>query len=155
MCLLRMSTCTSHISPSRESECLNMAYEFSNYAVKATLVAGADLSEKQYHFVKIDNGTGRAVIVSGATDRPVGVLQNNPTSGQEAEVLIVGGTKLAAGGTASAGQALFANASGQGVTLAYGSTGSAAFSVGTFITAGSASAIVTAVIDCAAASRGL
>jgi hypothetical protein len=132
-----------------------MAYEFSNYAVKATLVAGADLSAKQYHFVKIDNGTGQAVAVDGATDRPVGVLQNNPTAGQEAEVLIVGGTKLAAGGTASAGQPLFASASGNAVTLVFGTTGSAAFAVGTFITDASASAIVTAVIDCANAGRGL
>jgi hypothetical protein len=132
-----------------------MAYEFSNYAVKATLVAGEDLSGKQYHFVKIDNGTGNAVAVDGATDRPVGVLQNNPLSGQEAEVLIVGGTKVVAGGTASAGQPLFASASANAVTLVFGGTGSAAFAVGTFVTAGSASATVTAVIDCANAGRGL
>lgn len=132
-----------------------MAYEFSNYAVKTTLVAGADLSAKQYHFVKIDNGTGNAVLVNGATDRPVGVLQNNPIAGQEAEVLIVGGTKVVAGGTASAGQPLFASASGNAVTLTFGTTGSAAYAVGTFVTAGSASAVTTAVIDCAAASRGL
>ena len=132
-----------------------MAYEFSNYSVKATLVAGADLSTKQYHFVKIDNGTGYAVVVSDATDRPVGVLQNNPTSGQEAEVLITGGTKIVGGGTASAGQPLFASASGNAVTLAFGTTGSAAYAVGTFITSATASAIATAVIDCANAGRGL
>ena len=132
-----------------------MAYEFSNYAVKATLVAGEDLSAKQYHFVKINNGTGQAEAVDGATDRPVGVLQNNPTAGQEAEVLIVGGTKVVAGGTASAGQPLFASASGNAVTLVFGGSGSAAYAVGTFITGASASATVTAVIDCANAGRGL
>jgi hypothetical protein len=132
-----------------------MAYEFSNYAVKATLVAGEDLSAKQYHFVKIDNGTGRAVAVNGATDRPVGVLQNNPTTGQEAEVLITGGTKIVAGGTASAGQPLFASASANAVTLVFGTTGSAAYAVGTFVTAASASAVATAAIDCANAGRGL
>lgn len=132
-----------------------MAYEFSNYAVKVTLEAGEDLSAKQYHFIKIDNGTGKAVAVNGATDRPFGVLQNNPKSGQEAEVLIVGGTKIAAGGTASAGQPLFANSSAKAVTLAFGTTGSAAYVVGTFVAAGSASAITTAAIDCANAGRGL
>lgn len=132
-----------------------MAYEFSNYAVKTTLVAGEDLSAKQYHFVKIDNGTGKAVAVSGATDRPIGVLQNNPTSGQEAEVLIVGGTKIECGGSASAGQALFASASATAVTLAFGTTASAAYSVGTFIAAGAAGEVSTAVIDCANAARGL
>jgi hypothetical protein len=132
-----------------------MAYEFSNYSVKTTLVAGENLSAKQYHFVKIDNGTGKAVAVSAATDRPIGVLQNNPTSGQEAEVLIVGGTKLKAGGSASAGQALFASASATGVTLAFGTTGSAAYSVGTFITSATSGAIATAVVDCANSARGL
>jgi hypothetical protein len=132
-----------------------MAYEFSNYAVKTTLVAGADLSSSQYKFVKIDNATGYAVIVSGATDRPIGVLQNNPISGAEAEVLIVGGTKVYAGGTASAGQPLFASASATAVTLAFGTTGSAAYAVGTFITTGAATNVVTAVIDCSNPGRGL
>lgn len=132
-----------------------MAYEFSNYAVKHTFTAGEDLSAKQYHFVKIDNGDGDVVAVTGATDRPIGVLQNTPTSGQAAEVLIVGGTKVEAGGSASFGQPLFASASATAVTLAFGTTGSAAYSVGTFIENGAAGAITTAVIDCAAAARGL
>lgn len=132
-----------------------MAYEFSNYAVKVTLVAGEDLSAKQYHFVKIDNGTGKAVAVSGATDRPIGVVQNNPSSGQEAEVLISGGTKIKAGGSASAGQALFASASATGVTLAFGTTASAAYAVGTWVTAGASGEIATAVINCANSGRGL
>jgi hypothetical protein len=132
-----------------------MAYEFSNYAVKVTLVAGEDLSAKQYHFVKIDNGTGKAVAVSGATDRPIGVVQNNPSSGQEAEVLISGGTKIKAGGSASAGQALFASASATGVTLAFGTTASAAYAVGTWVSAGAAGEIATAVINCANSGRGL
>jgi hypothetical protein len=70
-----------------------MAYEISNYSVKVTLVAGADLSAKQYTFVKL-NSSGEAIAAAAATDIPIGVLQNAPTSGQEAEVLVVGGTKL-------------------------------------------------------------
>lgn len=132
-----------------------MAYEFSNYAVKHTFTAGEDLSAKQYHFVKIDNGDGDVVAVSAATDRPIGVLQNTPTSGQAAEVLIVGGTKIEAGGSASFGQPLFTSSSATAVTLAYGTTASAAFSVGTFIENAAAGAITTAVIDCANAARGL
>jgi hypothetical protein len=72
-----------------------MAYEISNYSVKVTLVAGADLSALQYTFVKL-NSSGEAIAVAAATDVPIGVLQNAPTSGQEAEVLVVGGTKLVA-----------------------------------------------------------
>jgi hypothetical protein len=132
-----------------------MAYEFSNAAVKTTFTAGADLSSAQYKFVKIDNATGNVVAVSGATDRPIGVLQNSPTSGQAAEVTIVGGTKVEAGGSASVGQPLFSNASAVAVTLAFGTTGSAAFVLGTFVENASSGAITTAVIDCANAGRGL
>jgi hypothetical protein len=132
-----------------------MAYEFSAAAVKTTFVAGADLSTKQYHFVELDNGTGRVTVADGATDRPIGVLQNTPLSGEAAEVCIVGGTKVVAGGTASAGQPAFTSASGNAVTLAFGTTGSAAFVVGTFIEPAAAGAITTAVINCANSGRGL
>jgi len=132
-----------------------MAYEFSNSAVKVTRTAGADLSGAQYKFVKLDNGTCNAVAVNGATDRPFGVLQNAPTSGQAAEVTIVGGTKVQAGGTASVGQPLFSNASAVAVTLAFGTTGSAAYVVGTFVEDAASGAITSAVIDCANAGRGL
>jgi hypothetical protein len=132
-----------------------MAFEFSNYSVKHTFVAGENLSAKQYHFVKIDNGDGEVVAVSGATDRPIGVLQNTPTAGQAAEVLIVGGTKVECGGSASYGQPLFASASATAVTLAFGSTASAAYSVGTFIENATAGTVAAAVIDCANAARGL
>jgi hypothetical protein len=132
-----------------------MAFEFSNAAVKTTFTAGEDLSAKQFHFVKIDNGDGDVVAVSAATDRPIGVLQNAPTAGQAAEVTIVGGTKVECGGSASFGQPLFSSASATAVTLAFGTTASAAFSVGTFIESAAAGAIAAAVIDCASAARGL
>ena len=132
-----------------------MAFEFSNAAVKTTFTAGEDLSAKQFHFVKIDNGDGHVVAVSGATDRPIGVLQNAPTAGQAAEVTIVGGTKVECGGSASFGQPLFSSASATAVTLAFGTTASAAYSVGTFIESAAAGAIAAAVIDCANAARGL
>ena len=52
-----------------------MAYESNAYALKITLVAGADLSSAQYKFVKLDSN-GAAVVCSAVTDVPVGVLQN-------------------------------------------------------------------------------
>ena len=131
-----------------------MAFEFSNAAVKTSFTAGEDLSAKQYHFVKIDNGDGDVVAVSGATDRPIGVLQNAPTAGQAAEVTIVG-TKVECGGSASFGQPLFSSASATAVTLAFGTTASAAYAVGTFIENAAAGAVAAAVIDCASAARGL
>ncbi len=132
-----------------------MAYDFSAHAVRTTLTAGADLSAKQFHFVEINNADGTVTAVDGATDRPIGVLQNTPTSGQAADVLITGGTKVVAGGTASAGQPLFSNSGASAVTLVVGGTGSAAYLVGTFIEPAAAGAITTAVINCANAGRGL
>lgn len=83
-----------------------MAYEISNYAVKVTLVAGEDLSAKQYTPVIIKPGvSGNAsdgtVISITSTQAPsdtdkrvVGILQNAPLAGQEAEVVLVGVTKI-------------------------------------------------------------
>lgn len=132
-----------------------MAYDFNANAIRTTFVAGADLSDKQFHFVEVDNATGKVTAVDGATDRPVGVLQNTPKDGEAADVLIAGGSKVAAGGTASPGQPVFSNASAVAVTLGIGTTGSAAFVVGTFIEPAAAGAITTAVINCANAGRGL
>ena len=132
-----------------------MAYEFSNSAVKVSRVAGEDLSAAQYKFVELDNGDGTVKVVNAATDRPFGVLQNAPTSGQIAEITVVGGTKVECGGTASVGQPLFANSSGLAVTLAFGTTGSAAYVVGTFVEDAANGEISTAVINCANSGRGL
>jgi len=103
----------------------------------------------------LDNGTGNVLAVDGATDRPFGVLQNDPESGEIAEITIVGGTKVEAGGTASVGQPLFSNASAVAVTLAVGGSGSTSYLVGTFVEDAASGAVTTAVIDCANAGRGL
>jgi hypothetical protein len=132
-----------------------MAYDFSAHAVRTTLTAGADLSAKQFHFVEINVADGTVTAVDNATDRPIGVLQNTPEAGQAADVLITGGTKVVAGGTASPGQPLFSNSGASAVTLVVGGTGSAAYLVGSFIEPAAAGAITTAVINCANAGRGL
>lgn len=132
-----------------------MAFDFSNSAVKTTFTAGEDLSGKQYHFVKIDNGDGEVVAVSAGTDRPIGVLQNAPLAGQAAEVTIVGGTKVECGGSASFGQAVFSSSSATAVTLAFGTTASAAFVAGAFIENAAAGTLAAAVINCANSARGL
>jgi hypothetical protein len=133
-----------------------MAYDFSANAVRTTLIAGADLSEKQFHFVEVSNADGTVTVCDNLADRPIGVLQNTPKSGEAADVLIVGGSKVAAGGTASPGQALFTSASGTAITVAFGAAaaGSAAFVLGSFIEPAAAGAITTAVINCANSGRG-
>ena len=129
-----------------------MAYEFSNYSVKVTLVAAADLSTKQYTFVKLDSD-GKVAAASGATDIPIGVLQNAPIAGQEAEVLVVGGTKIVAGAAIGEGALVGTGATGKAVALVAG-TDTTKYVVGTLLTESAADGnIVTAVINCANPGR--
>lgn len=129
-----------------------MAYEISNYSVKVTLVAAADLSSKQYTFVKLD-ASGQAAAAAAATDIPIGVLQNAPTAGQEAEVLVVGGTKIVAGAAIGEGALIGTSSAGKAVALVAG-TDTTKYVVGTLLTESAADGnIVTAVINCANPGR--
>jgi hypothetical protein len=132
-----------------------MAYEISNYAVKITLVAAADLSSNQYNFVKLDS-TGKAAAVTATTDRPIGILQNAPTLGQEAEVLVVGGSKLVAGGAITEGAVIGTSAAGKGSALTIGgSSGTAFYILGTSLEeVSAANSVTTVVVNCASAARG-
>lgn len=79
-----------------------MATEASQ-PLKITLAAAADISAKQFMFVKIDTA-GKAAAITATTDVPIGVLQNKPTAaGQTAEIVVVGVTKIVAGGTVTPG----------------------------------------------------
>jgi hypothetical protein len=127
-----------------------MAFEFSNYSVKITRVAGADLSALQYTFVKLST-TDTVVTCTAATDIPIGVLQNAPTSGQEAEVLIVGGTKLVAGATIAIGNTLGTTSAGAASVLTV--TDTTKFVLGSAISGGASAEIITAVVNCANPTR--
>lgn len=123
-----------------------MAFEISNYAVKITRVAGADLSAKQYHFVEMA-ADGTITACNGAGDLPIGVLQNAPLSGQEAEVLVVGGTKVVAGEAVSTASIIGTSATGTAVAKDTTTN----YRVGRVIDAtGAADGVtVSAIINCA------
>jgi hypothetical protein len=80
----------------------------------STLVAGADLSAKQYYACKI-NSSGYAVL-SGAGENSVGIIQNEPTSGQATNVAVVGESFAIYGAAVTAGANLTPDASGRLVT---------------------------------------
>lgn len=124
-----------------------MAYEISNYAVRITLEAAADLSGSQYCFVKID-GNGKAAVCSAATDKPIGVLQNQPIAGKEASILVEGGTKIKASAAITAGVAIGTTSTGTAVTMVQG-TDTTKYITGTAVTASAAANnIITAVVSC-------
>ena len=95
--------------------------------------------------------TDTGVTCSAATDIPIGVLQNAPTSGQEAEILIVGGTKLVAGATLAIGDILGVTSAAKASVLA--TTDTTKYVVGTAISGGASNDVITAVINCANPGR--
>ena len=108
-----------------------MAYDNSGiHFGQAT--AAADLSAKQFFAVKVT--AANVVNLAGAGDGPIGVLQNKPTSGQAADVLVFGMTKASAGAAIAAGAKVMVDSNGQFQTA----SGSAKYYVGTAVTAASA-----------------
>lgn len=132
-----------------------MAYEVSNYAVRITLEAAADLSGAQYCFVKLDSN-GKAALLTAATDKPLGVLQNQPIAGKEATILVEGGTKVKASAAIAIGASIGSTTSNTGaVTLVQG-TDLTKYVVGTAVTAASAAnELFTAVVSCGSAARAV
>ena len=65
------------------------------------LKAGADLSAKRYHFVYL-TAVNTVTFCTNAADDPIGILQNAPASGEEAEVVSHGFSKLIVDGNAGA-----------------------------------------------------
>ena len=74
--------------------------------------ASADLSGKQFYFVKL-SGAGTVTVCAAATDVPIGVLQNKPTSGQAAEVMMLGISKVSSDAALSRGNLIGTSGDGQ------------------------------------------
>lgn len=129
-----------------------MAYEASQ-PLKISLTAGADLSSSQYRLVKLD-GSGNAVVCSGVTDIPVGVLQNKPTSGGAAEIVVVGVSKVNTDAALSIGALIGTSADGQADAKVAG-TDTTEYVIGRMLTAtgGSGGQLGTALINAASPAR--
>jgi len=124
-----------------------MAYKASQ-PLKITLEAAADLSAKQYNFVKVDSN-GKAAACSGATDVPIGVLQNDPTAGQTCEIVVTGVTKISSDAALNEGDLIGTSADGQADAKTPG-TDTTNYVVGQMMTAtGAAGVIGTALVNCA------
>lgn len=70
-----------------------MSHTFDISITPMPLKAGADLSERQFHVVRLDTTADQVLLSTGASTGNIGVLQNSPCSGQEAEVAVIGPTK--------------------------------------------------------------
>lgn len=86
-----------------------------------TLKANADLSSKQYHFMRYA-GEGLTNQSSNSADNAfAGVLQNKPESGEFATVQRGGKQKVTAGGSISANTLITTNGSGRATAVSSGS----------------------------------
>ena len=106
------------------------------------LLAGADLSAKQFHAVKLASTAKEVVAVNASTDAAIGILQNNPTDGEVAEVRHIGVSKMKMAATIDAGSDLGWDSTGQGT--ARDQAGSRAF--GRVITASTTEGDLSAVL---------
>lgn len=88
-----------------------MSVEFEVPLLKAGIhVAGADLSTHQFKAVKFDaNGD---IVLCGAGEKAVGILQNDPVLGEACEIEEAGYAKMIYGATVTPAQNLMSNAAG-------------------------------------------
>lgn len=129
-----------------------MAWELPGLNI--TLQAGADLSAaaNQYKIVKLD-ANGHAILCAAATDVPVGVLQNTPKSGDAADVMVSGVSKVQASAAIAIGKTIGTDASGLAAAYVAG-TDTTSYIIGQVLTAtAAANGYLTALIDCGAPHR--
>jgi|SRR3972149_6978067 len=102
-----------------------------NWNVSLPFSASGDLSSKQYYFVQPATTAKRVLTATGASNpAPIGVLQGDPVSGEEAQVTILGVSQVWFSGS---------------VALAYGD----------FIMAGSAGGAEKAGVVAGSAANGM
>lgn len=77
-----------------------------------SFTAGASLAASQYLAVKL-SADDTVVVCNGATDKPIGILQNKPASGGVAEVAVLGRTKWISDAALTAGDLVGTSADGQ------------------------------------------
>jgi hypothetical protein len=80
-------------------------------ALVVSFVAGADLRNYSFAPVRLD-ATGR-VVLAGANERAIGILQNKPNNGETASVMLYGISKAVAAGAISIGSPVVAAANGR------------------------------------------
>lgn len=78
---------------------------------KITLKSGQDLRTKMYHLVKLDADGN--VVLCGANERAIGVLDGKPNVGESVAVNILGTSKVVVGGAINVGDYVVSNENGQ------------------------------------------
>lgn len=94
-----------------------MATQPGIFKIVHSFPASADLSDYQFYFVELD-GSYELQVCNGAGDFAHGVLQNKPDEqGKNGEIVILGPTKLVAGGAIVQGALITTTAAGKALTI--------------------------------------
>lgn len=114
-------------------------------------IAGEDLTGYQYRWVELQSDQANFSVwkadSASATYAPIGVLQNAPSTNDEASVMIFGVSKLVvsySNGACSPGTMLTRDTSGRGYPT---STGSLAYAIALEDSDGSASSIIAVIVN--------
>lgn len=98
-----------------------MAYEALVGSDIGVLKATADLSAKQYTFVKVDTANNDQLVqATDEADTVVGVVQNTPAAGEAVQLRTVGITKVKLGGTVTRGDRLGPKSDGTALSIGTG-----------------------------------
>jgi len=86
-----------------------------------SFAATNDLTGKQFYLVDCDAATSTSSITNvitptAAGQKVLGVLQNKPAAGQEAQVMLLGISKVVAGAAVAAGDLVMSDNQGRAVT---------------------------------------
>lgn len=129
-----------------------MAYEIPGTLI--TLEASADLSAKQFYFVKLDSN-GQVAVCAAVTDIPVGILQDKPAAANRACTVMVDGiSKVSSDAALTPGNQIGCSADGQAAAYAAG-TDTTKYIVGqVLVGSGAAAGLATVLFDCKSPARG-
>lgn len=101
--------------------------------IRISMKANADLNAYQWHFVRTGSVVGEVAAATGGSNPGIlGVLENDPRTGEEALVCVQGLTKVSASGALSTGAA---SALGHGAYLVAGSNAKATIAAGSVFNA--------------------
>ena len=122
--------------------------------LRLSVVANADLSGKQFHFVKWDSDG--LILCAAATDDPAGVLQEDDVvSGRMAEIVAFGPTYIVADAAIVAGALIGTSADGQADTKIPGTDVTEFVAGKAWEAAAGAGNIIVAVVNCISPARAL
>ncbi len=120
----------------------------NTFGTNLSLIAGEDLSAKQYRFAKL-SGDNKVKVCDAATDVPVGVIQNRPESGEVAEIAWFGKVPVVVGEVAIiAGAQVGTDANGKAVAIDPDGVDDYYY-VGQAVTGGDPGEVIEVLMNCA------